>query len=258
LKTKVIVICNQKGGVAKTTSAVTLGYGLSSKGLRTLIVDTDPQGHIAFSFGLEKTPGFYRLIVEEESLTNVVVHARTNLDIVPGDKRSEKVKRYVAGLNYREAVLSDIFVGTNYDVILIDTAPSLDVLHVAALMTADWVLIPTKLDAMAVDGVNEILKSYAEVMQHGGHIKGYTILPTFFERVTRETVLQLRELVNAFGVHVWPPIPADTKAREAVACGQTLWEYAPNTPAIMGAMDGNKYIGGYAQDLERLLEVIHA
>ena len=164
----------------------------------------------------------------------------------------------MAGLDYREAVLSDIFVGTNYDVILIDTAPSLDVLHVAALVTADWVLIPTKLDAMAVDGVNEILKSYAEVMQHGGHIKGYTILPTFFERVTRETVLQLRELVNAFGSRVWPPIPADTKAREAVACGQTLWEYAPNTPAIMGAMDGNKYIGGYAQDLERLLEVIHA
>ena len=57
----------------KTTSAVTLGYGLSSKGLRTLIVDTDPQGHIAFSFGLEKTPGFYRLIVEEEPLSSIVL-----------------------------------------------------------------------------------------------------------------------------------------------------------------------------------------
>jgi chromosome partitioning protein len=258
MKTKVIAICNQKGGVAKTTSAVTLGYGLSYKGFGTLIVDTDPQGHIAFSFGLEKTPGFYRLIVEEEALSSVVLHARTNLDIVPGDKRSEKVKRYVAGLDYREAVLSDIFVDTNYDVILIDTAPSLDVLHVAALVTADWVLIPTKLDAMAVDGVNEILKSYAEVMQHGGHIQGYTFLPTFFERVTRETVLQLRELVNAFGSHVWPPIPADTKAREAVACGQTLWEYAPNTPAIVGSPDGHKLIGGYAQALERLVKVIHA
>jgi chromosome partitioning protein len=163
----------------------------------------------------------------------------------------------VAGLDYREAVLSDIFVDTNYDVILIDTAPSLDVLHVAAFVTADWVLIPTKLDAMAVDGVNEILKSYAEVMQHGGHIKGYSILPTFFERVTRETVLQLRDLVNAFGARVWPPIPADTKAREAVACGKTLWEYAPHTPAILGSADGHKSIGVYGQALERLLEVIH-
>ena len=73
MKTKVIAICNQKGGVGKTTSAVTLGYGLSSKGLRTLIVDTDPQGHIAYSFGLEKTPGLYRLIVEGEPLSNIVV-----------------------------------------------------------------------------------------------------------------------------------------------------------------------------------------
>ena len=258
MKTKVIAICNQKGGVAKTTSAVTLGYGLSSKGLRTLIVDTDPQGHVAYSFGLEKMPGLYRLIVEEEPLYSVVLQARTNLDIVPGDKRSEKVKRYVAGLDYREAVLRDILVDTSYDVILIDTAPSLDVLHVAELVTADWVLIPTKLDAMAVDGVNEILKSYAEVMRHGGHIQGYTILPTFFERVTRETVLQLRELVNAFGSHVWPPIPTDTKAREAVACGQTLWEYAPHTPAIFGSPDGHKLIGGYAQALDRLVKVIHA
>jgi hypothetical protein len=75
--------------------------------------------------------------------------------------------------------------------------------------------------------------------------------------VTRETVLQLRELVNAFGSHVWPPIPTDTKAREAMACGQTLWEYAPHTPAIVGSPDGHKLIGGYAQALERLVRVIH-
>jgi chromosome partitioning protein len=255
--TFIIPFANQKGGVAKTTSAVTLGHGLSEKGLHTLIVDTDPQGHVAFSFGMEKTPGFYRLIVEEESLKNVIVHARSHLDIIPGDKRSEKVKRYVASLDYREAVLSDVLSDSDYDVIILDTAPSLDVLHVAALVTADWLLIPTKLDAMAVDGVNEILKSYAEVMRHGGHIQGYTILPTFFERVTRETVTQLRELVDAFGSHVWPPIPADTKAREAVACGQTLWEYAPSSPAIIGSSDGDKLIGGYAQALKRLMEVVN-
>lgn len=255
----ILPFANQKGGVAKTTSAVTLGHGLARAGLRTLIVDTDPQGHVAFALGLEKAPGFYRLIVEEEPLESVIVTARPGLDIVPGDKRTEKVKRYVTGMDYREQVLASALRDATQEVAILDMAPSLDVLHVAALVAADWLLIPTRLDAMAVDGVNELLRSYAEVNRHGGHIQDFFILPTFFDRVTRETVIQLKELVTAFGSRVWPPIPADTKARECTAHGQTLWEYAPGCPALAGYVEnGNsKGLGGYGQALTRLTEVIH-
>jgi len=252
-----ISIANHKGGVGKTTTALTLGHGLAQNGFRTLLVDLDPQGHVAFALGLDKAPGLYRLIVEEAPLSEVVLNVRENLDIIPGDKRTEAAKRYVTTLNFRERILLNLLEGVDYDVVLLDTAPSLDVLHVAALMASDWVIIPTKLDAMAVDGVNEILRSMGEIVRNGGgRLKGYNILPTFFDRTTKETALQLREVVDAFGARVWPPIPQDTRAREAVAFGKTLWEYTPNSPSVIGYPSQNRRVGGYINALERTLEVL--
>lgn len=250
---KIITIANQKGGVGKTTSAVTLAHGLALSRQRTLLVDLDPQGHVAFALGAEKAPGLYRLIVDEEPIDQVAVQARENLDIIPGDKRTEKAKRTVVISNFPTEILSRILKHADYDVVILDMAPSLDVLHVSALMASDWIIIPTKLDAMAVDGVNEVLRSMGEVVERG-HRLGYSILPTFFDRTTRETVVQLRALVDTFRGHVWPPIPQDTHAREAPAYGKSLWEYCSNSPAVMGY--GTSLVAGYASTLTRTVEVI--
>ena len=187
----------------------------------------------------------YRLILEEEPLKTLVLQARPNLDILPGDKRTEKAQRYLASVDFREHVLQNILDHTAYDVILIDLAPSLGVLHVAALVASDWVVIPTRLDALAVDGVNEVLRTYAEIVRQGGRPQGYSVLPTFFDRTTNETREQLRALIGAFGQNVLQPIPSDTKAREAAAYGQTLWEYAPRSAALSGYPNGHGNVGGY-------------
>jgi chromosome partitioning protein len=120
------------------------------------------------------------------------------------------------------------------------------------------VLIPTRLDAMAVDGVKEILLTMAEVTQRGHSFDGFCVLPTFFDRTTRETLAQLQEIVKAFGDRVWPPIPQDTRVREASAYGKTLWEYAPETPAMAGYAGAHQRIGGYRQTLKKLMEVLDA
>jgi len=251
-----ISVANQKGGVGKTTSAVTLGHGLARQGYSVLLVDLDPQGHVAFSLGLEKAPDLYRLLVEEEALAEVITSARENLDVILSDKRTEAVKRYVTTLDFRENVLKKALAGVAYDVVILDMAPSLDVLHVASLVASNWVIVPTKLDAMAIDGVNEILRSIAEISQQGYPLRGYTILPTFFDRTTKETITNLRELAEAYPKNIWPPVSQDTKAREAAAYGQTLWEYSPTTAAVVGYRSNGKRIGGYEMALERLLEVM--
>ena len=244
--------------MGKTTTAVTLADGLARMKKRTLLVDLDPQGHLALSFGLEKSPGLYRLVCLDEPLSSVVVPVRPNLNLVAGDKQTEKVKRQITLADFRETILSDILASSAYDAVLLDLAPSLDVLHINGLIAADWVVIPTRLDALAVDGVKEILTTMAEIGRNGHSYRGYSILPTFFDRTTRETLLQFEELTRVFGASVWPPVPQDTRVRETAAYGQTLWEYSPRSTSIEGFKDGRQRLGGYRQVLARVLEVLDA
>ncbi len=252
----IFALANQKGGVGKTTTAVTLSNGFSLQNKRTLLVDLDPQGHVAFSFGVDKKPNLYNWLVMDEPLSNVVETVRPNLDILSSDKRTESVKRHITLMNFRETILSEHLHDSDYDVIILDMAPSLDILHINGLVASDWVLIPTRPDAMAVDGVKEILITMSEISQRGHRFSGYSILPTFFDRTTRETIAQFQEIVNAFGVNVLPPIPQDTRVREAAAYGKTLWEYSPNSPAMNGYDEGKGQVGGYKQIVQRLSEVI--
>ena len=131
--TRIYAFANQKGGVGKTTTAVTLAHGFAMSGQRTLLVDLDPQGHVAFALGAEKSPGLYRLIVDEEPIEKVAIPARDNLDIIPGDKRTEKAKRTVVISNFPTEILARLFKHAEYDVIILYMAPSLDVLHLPAL-----------------------------------------------------------------------------------------------------------------------------
>ncbi len=254
---RIFSFANQKGGVGKTTTAVTLADGLARRGLHTLLVDLDPQGHVAFSFGLEKDSGLYRWVCLDEPLKRVVRPARANLDILSSDKRTETVKRQIAISDFRESILAERLRLSDYDVVLLDMAPSLDVLHINGLVASDFVVVPTRLDALAVDGVKEILLTMGEVAQRGFPFFGYSVLPTFFERTTRETLTQFQELTRTFTSRVWPPIPQDTRVREASAYGKTLWEFAPDSQAVLGFIEAGQRVGGYQQILNRFLEVVN-
>ncbi len=259
----VFAISNQKGGTAKTTTAVTLGHRLALDGVRVLLVDTDVQGHVAKALGLDKAPGIRRLVDRAQfgDVDLLIVKARHNLDVIPSDKTTEPAKRTLVSMDFRERVLADALssLADRYDVAIIDCAPSVDVLHVSALVAADWLVVPSKLDFLAVDGVNEVMMSVVEIKRRSSNAPGLLgILPTFFDRQTNETMTQLHSLVKAFGGLVLPPIPTDTKLREAPAYGQTIWEYAPRSRSVMGVKgsNGQQHFGGYSQFIDRVREVL--
>ena len=254
---KTIAIVNQKGGVGKTTTAVTLAHVLAVHGRRTLLVDLDAQGNVADALGMEKRPGLYEFLIEGEPTRAIFWSERHNLYVVPGDKTTVEAKQRLIGASFREYRVRDALarVASDYDVAILDTAPGVDVLQLGALVACTHFLIPVALDHLAVVGAADALASMASLAQAGvfrGRCLG--VLPTMWERTTTESHQQLEILAGQFGKLVWPPIPRDTKAREAPAHGMTLWEYAPQTRALDGVwVEGDKLVGGYWQVFYRLL-----
>lgn len=253
---KIVALANQKGGVGKTTSAVTLAAGLALHRLHTLLVDLDPQGHVATSFGLEKSDALHRFLALAEPLTALARPVRPGLDVLCGDRSTEKVKHLITRMQFQDSLLRERLDGCAYDVVVLDLAPSLDVLHRNGLFASDWVILPTRLEKLSVDGVKEGVILLAELSQTQKCNHGYSILPTFFDRIPRDTLVQFRELTALFGAHVWPPIPQDAQVREAVATGKTLWDLPRSSAALDGFKSGRQTLGGYKQVLDRLLEVL--
>lgn len=263
----IVAVLNQKGGVGKTSTAVTLAHGLARRGYKTLIADLDSQGNVCDALGLDKRPNLYRLLVAKMPWRELVIpswdseedkESRRLLDVLPGDKATVEAKMYLTAQAFREQALKKALksVHTTYNFVLLDLAPSVDVLHVGALVAADAFLVVTRLDHLAVVGVNDALLTLAALKEGGIEAPQFLgVLPTFWDRTTNESDHQMAALARTFGPKLWPPIPKDVKAREAPAYGKTLWEYAPDSRAIVGVeiKGRGQKVGGYDQALDRLL-----
>jgi chromosome partitioning protein len=253
-----IAILNQKGGVGKTTTAVTLASGLARLKYRVLIIDLDTQGNVADSLGLPHGDDLRRLLSPDLafSLDQAITPSGLNdLNVIRSDKSTTALKQTLAGVTLREYALADTLQNSGYDVIVLDCAPSVDLLHFAALVATDYLLIPTRLDKLAVNGVRDALQTLA-ALKRISHCQVAGILPTFYERVTLESHEQLIHLAQTFGRLVLPPIPQDTQCRVASRLGKTLWEQEPNAKALVGFEQGNKLVGGYIQVLARVKELL--
>lgn len=251
-------IANQKGGTGKTTTALALGHKLAIDGYRVLMIDTDAQGHIATGLGVGKAPGIKRLVDWREGDGDpLIITARERLDLIPSNAKTSKAKQQLGAMPFREDFLDRVLQDLpSYDVVVIDCAPSVDVLHTAAVVAADWLIVPTRLDYLAVDGVNEVIQFLRDVKQYREAADLLGILPTFYDRRTNETLEQLRALVDTFGDLVSPPIPIDVKLREAPAFGQTIWEYAPHSRSAIGIETNGQAYGGYVRFVDQVREAV--
>lgn len=235
--TTTITIANQKGGVGKTTTAVTLAHGLVREGKRVLLIDLDPQGQCATILGLKPESGAFNLLVSEIPLSQVIRSTdRTNLFIVLGDRKTAIAQTVLnvqrSPISYTHTKIVNSAAKDKIDYIVIDTSPSVGELQEQALWASDGVLIPCAVDYLASDGVFNIavtLKRIHDEFNWKGKILG--ILPTFYDSVTRESKATLDDLKKRFGELLLNPIHRATVLRECAVEGKTIFELDPNSRA---------------------------
>ena len=238
MPTKVICIANQKGGVGKTTTAVSLAHGLSQKGRRVLLIDLDPQGQSATALGRSPEPGAFYLLTmgmapQETTFVQSWVRfsGREGLYLLPGDQQTMAAQTV---LNAQDKPISAIrqsiqrFFKDGLHYIIFDTAPSVGGIQERAVWASDLVIVPTATEFLSADGVSKVLLMMSILQEKKtwrGNLLG--ILPTFFDEQTRESKATMDALRERFDASVLAPIHRATLLRECAAEGQTIFEVDP-------------------------------
>ncbi len=232
---RTICSTNMKGGVGKTTVAVTVAHGLAQRGNKVLLLDLGPQGHCAISLGQDPEPGVFDLLVNDAPPANVIRETgRPLLNLLPGNSRTSRAASICQLEHIGIDQIGDKLRGelTGYDYLVIDTHPG-GYLQELGIFIADILIIPSALDYLALDGVNSVQELTEQIGQrYGNRAKLEIILPMFADH-TNETAANRAGLEAAFPDLVAEPIPRRTKAREAVSYGQTIFEYAPKDKSAL-------------------------
>ena len=234
---RVIAIANQKGGVGKTTTAISLGAALREQGARVMLVDMDSQGTLSIALGIH---GIKRTMYDvlrdvELGIEEILVTTQTKCELAPSNIHLAGAEVELLNEPGREFILKGKLasVDKSYDFILLDCPPSLGVLTLNAFTAANEVLIPVQAHYLAFRGMQQLLNTISKVKGRlNPDLEVMGILPTFYDRRTRhskEVAEQLREHYGDTVIDI--PIPATIKFADTTTAGESILTFAGSSAA---------------------------
>ena len=230
---QIIALFNQAGGVAKTTTAQNLGYHLSQRHHRVLLVDIDPQASLTTFMGLEPSDleeTIYDALIsdpEQEPLPLPIVKNLHGMDLAPANILLANAEQELIFAELRELRLQQVLmpIGDNYDFILIDCPPSLGVLSYISLVAATHVLVPIQCQFKALKGTDSLLKTVARVRKRlNPKLKFAGFLPTMYQvsnSLDNRTLESIQQQLGSIAT-VFTPMPRATAVAEAAETGKPL------------------------------------
>ncbi len=244
----VLVVSNQKGGVGKTTTAISLGAALVDRGQRVLIVDLDPQANATSGLGIgkDRTNNIYTTLLKEQPITEAIVHtAVAGLDLVPSGPDMVGAEVELVPLMARESRLRQALRTLGrYDTVLVDCPPSLGLLTVNALASGDAVLIPVQCEYYALEGLAQLLETIEAVRERlNDKLEVLAIVLTMEDRRNRLSAQVVDEVRRHFPKLVARArIPRTVRLAEAPSHGQPISLYDRRSKATKAYADLAKEI----------------